>query len=351
MQSPAYIAVAGQPGVLGAGVTNFFNFVGPLLFPGKWTHVDPGQNFVFNNGFSQPGGSPGQLNEHNTSFTTGIDFKVTPDMLLYANVSKGFKAGSFGTISAATTAQYVPVTQESLIDYEVGFKASLADRRVNITGAAFYYDYKNKQLRAKVVDPLFGSLDALVNVPKSRVTGAEIQFDARPVQGLVLNIAGTYLHSEIKEFVGAVGQTSGTVNGVPVILPVNASFAGTPLPFTPKFSVTAGFDYTFHVASQLDTFIGAQASHQTETSGVLIPPTVTTGVAFPVTQDIYYINARTLVNANFGFAGTDNRWRVQFWGKNILNKYYWTNTTLDSDTIVRYTGRPREIGVTVSAKF
>src|SRR3546814_10374147 len=74
---------------------------------------------------------------------------------------------------SGTFAQYAAVTQESLVDYEAGFKTTLFDRKVTLNGGVFYYDYKNKQLRAKIVDPFFNALDGLVNVPKSRVKGAE----------------------------------------------------------------------------------------------------------------------------------------------------------------------------------
>src|SRR3546814_5577105 len=87
--------------------------------------------------------------------------------------SSGPRAGSFPGVSAGTFARYAAVTQESLVDYEAGFKTTLFDRKVTLNGGVFYYDYKNKQLRAKIVDPFFNALDGLVNVPKSRVKGAE----------------------------------------------------------------------------------------------------------------------------------------------------------------------------------
>ncbi|MFD2502514.1 TonB-dependent receptor domain-containing protein [Rhizorhabdus histidinilytica] len=74
--------------------------------------------------------------------------------LFYANVTKGYKAGSFPTIGAATVSQYRPVVQESVIAYEAGFKQELFDRSVLLTGAGFYYDYRNKQLRASSISRL-----------------------------------------------------------------------------------------------------------------------------------------------------------------------------------------------------
>src|SRR3546814_14650757 len=85
-----------------------------------------------------------------------------PDILHYAKVAKGYKAGSVPGVSAVTFAQYAAVTQESLVDYEAGFKTALFDRKVTLNGGVFYYDYKNKQLRAKIVDALLNALDRLV---------------------------------------------------------------------------------------------------------------------------------------------------------------------------------------------
>src|SRR3546814_17963947 len=100
-------------------------------------------------------------------------FRSNEDLLLYVNVSKGYKAGSIPTLAGAIYDAYLPVTQESLLDFEGGFKIQLMDRKLSINGAALYYDYQDKQLRAKVVDSTFGSLEKLVNVPKSNTKGAD----------------------------------------------------------------------------------------------------------------------------------------------------------------------------------
>ena len=77
-------------------------------------------------------------------------------------------------------------TQEKLLAYEAGFKLPLADNRLHVNASAFYYDYKDKQIRGLVIDPVFNQLEKLVNVPKSRINGAEVEITARPVSGLTL---------------------------------------------------------------------------------------------------------------------------------------------------------------------
>src|SRR3546814_183770 len=153
-----------------------------------------------------------KLNEDSTSWSVGVDFKPSEDILLYANVAKGYKAGSAPHLSGAIFDAYAPVKQESLLDYKVGFKAQLMDRRLSINGAAFYYDYKNKQTRAKFVDPIFGALDKLLNVPKSTIKGAEVEINARPVPGLSFTASATYLDAKVKEYTGAIGSQA--ISGV-----------------------------------------------------------------------------------------------------------------------------------------
>src|SRR3546814_7108122 len=74
------------------------------------------------------------------------------------------------------------------------------DRKLSINGAAFYYDYKDKQLRAKFVDPIFGALDKLVNVPKSKIKGAELNVNAQPTSGLTLSGSVTYLDAKVSKY-------------------------------------------------------------------------------------------------------------------------------------------------------
>ncbi len=158
----------------------------------------------------------------------GADYKVNSDVLLYANVSRGYKAGSFPSLSVAADIGLEPVTQESVTAYEAGFKASLADHKVQLNAAAFYYDYKDKQIRGKLRDNTFGALDALINVPKSRIFGAEADITIKPVSGLTINGAITFLDSKITA--GPPAPRNFNIYGF------IDKFQGDPLPFTPKFS-------------------------------------------------------------------------------------------------------------------
>lgn len=333
-------------------LTEFFNLAYGLIYSGAVNVIDPGESIILDNRldangdpvdpstYLTAGAFHGRLNEDSTSWRVGIDFKPNDDLLLYANVSKGYKAGSFPTSAAAVYQGVDAVTQESLIDYEIGFKAQLMNRRVNINGAAFYYDYRDKQLRAKFVDPIFGALDRLQNVPKSEVKGAELEISARPANGLTLSASATYLDAKVKRYLGTVDFF---IDDLGLRQPINASFKGVRLPFAPKFQYSLRADYEFPLSSALDGFVGAGINGQSKSIGIL--------TVSPEDRDIYKIRAYNLVNANAGIRSSDGRWSIGVWGKNIFDKYYWTNTVQSSDVVIRYAGRPAEYGITLGFRY
>lgn len=116
------------------------------------------------------------LNEDNISWRTSLSWKPNADTMLYATVARGYKAGSFTVLSAIFAAQQEPARQETVLSYEAGFKLSAADRKIQLTGSGFYYDYQDKQITGGILILPFGALPRLQNIPKAgiwRRTGSD----------------------------------------------------------------------------------------------------------------------------------------------------------------------------------
>lgn len=291
-----------------------------------------------------PGAFKGTLNEDNVSWHVGVDYKPNHNTIVYANIAKGYKAGSFPIASAATWEQFLPVKQESLLDYDVGFRLTAFDRALALDGALFYYDYKNKQMRSKLVDPIFGVLDYLQNIPKSRMVGGELSATYRPpaIEGLILNVSGTQIFSEITKFTGY--SASGVIT----------DFKGSTIPYTPKFEIRGTADYSWRMGS-LTPFAGLAVTYRTKAvaniggvRGIIPPPNFASSVPF---EETYTIPAYALLDLRVGVRGPDDAWSVTVFGKNVLDKYYITNIATDYDTLARYAGQPATYGVTIAGKF
>ena len=104
----------------------------------------------------------------------------------------------------------------------------MLDHKLTFTGAAFYYDYRDKQLKGRAPDPIFVSLDALVQIPKSYVEGLELQIDARPIQGLTLSIGGTLIKTNYYIAVTSFGGTPWYFSGrIPMLAARRRPSAGS----------------------------------------------------------------------------------------------------------------------------
>lgn len=285
-----------------------------------------------------PDGVPGiytaSLDQNNTSWRGSISWKPDSDTLLYANVTKGYKAGTFGTLPAVSSAQLKPVTQESVVAYEAGFKLSLADRKLDISGAAFYYDYSDKQIQGFVLVPPFGNLPALVNIPKSRLAGAEFNITARPVRGLRLTGSVTYLDSKVSDSAILPSPFGNTIDVK------NEAF-----PATPKWQLQSDAEYDFPLSPTVSGFVGASGTWRSRTSAQFGADAGPAG-----TQDYFKIKGYGLLDLRAGVE-IGERYRVQVYGRNVTNTQYWNNVTHIYDTFDRVTGMPATYGMMFSARL
>ncbi len=267
------------------------------------------------------------LVEDNVSWRGNISWKPNDDVHLYTNVTRGYKSGSFSNLPLVFSSQYQPVTQESVTAYEAGFKFSLLDRMLQLSGAGFYYDYKDKQILGTVFTSL-GILPGLVSVPKSHITGAELNATLRPTQGLTLNAGATWIDTKVR---------SNFVTLDP--LGNNIDVRGYRFPITPQWQLSSDVGYEFPLSGSLSAFVGGSVNYRSST-----PATFGGGSEFT-------LPAYTLVDLRAGVDVGDGRYRVELWGRNIFDEFYTVNAMKVIDTIARVTGQPATYGVRFSANF
>ena len=289
-------------------------------------------------GAGTPGRFLSQLNEDNVSWRGELDWKPYEQTLIYGSVSKGYKQGGFLTQSAATFKQLLPVTQESVEAYEIGFKMTLAERRVQVNGASFYDDYRNKQLEVETADPVFGILPALQNIPKSSIKGGELSIDALLVRGLRAGIDATYLDTKVEQYVGI------NLNGV------STNYSGSQLPFAPTFDVAGNLDYDAAIGNGLTAFGGATVRYQTSTMAEIGGNNPVT-LAFGETDTPFHISPYALTDVRAGIGASDGKWKVSLYGKNIFDRFYYTNVVSLTNSISRYAGFPAMYGIAASVRF
>ena len=302
------------------------------VLSGSPTVVAPFGCLTFNDLTAKPGLVRRNLNEDNVSWRVGLDWKPSEEMLLYVNATKGYKSGSFSIVPAIFESQFQPVTQEAVLAYDAGVKLSLADRRVQLTGAVFYYDYKNKQLLGFYDSGPFGQLPKLINIPKSRVYGAEIEGTIRPVDGLVLSGGVTYVNSRVRS-----DPRAPDVPLDPFAQPT--SYIGEAFPNTPKWQAVLDAEYSFALNRSLNAVVGGSATH------------LSSSYAAFGESPIFLMPSYTVFDVRAGVESADERWRLQLWGRNIGNKLYLTNVQHLIDSVARTVGMPATYGVSLAYRY
>ena len=303
-------------------------FFAPI--PGN-TEAGPGQCTTWTSNVDPirlPNGVNSTLDQGNTPWRIGLNWKPDRDTLVYANITKGFKAGSFTPVPAVTAAQLAPVTQESVLAYEVGAKSGFFANRVLVSAAAFHYDYQNKQILGYELIAPFGPLPALLNVPKGSVDGAEAELTLRPIKALRLTGGVSYVDSSVD---------SATPGFDPYANPI--TLKGEAFPNAPKWQYVLDGQYDFAATTALNAYVGGGITARSSTYA-----------AFGEDPN-FRIKGYALLSLRAGLESADGHWRLQIFGNNVTDKFYVINVSHLTDTVDRTTGMPATFGVTLGYRY
>lgn len=275
------------------------------LIPGSFTDVDATTGRTFS--------------KDNLSGKVGLDYEPGPDILLYASYSRGYRGSAFNAQALFDPSELTVAKPETISAYEAGFKSQLFGRMLQLNGAVFYYDYKNQQFVD--IDPI-SAAQRLVNLPQSRILGAELEMVAHPTHTLQLNGSIGFLDTEVKE-----GSLQGN------------SIVGNELANAPEFNLTFGGKWNIIELESGSLNLHVDGNYSTRRWFEL--------------QNYLDQKAYALVNGRLSFKGADDRWEVSVWGKNIFNKLYFTSRLDVSNFgfITNHLGAPRTYGASLDYKF
>ncbi len=243
----------------------------------------------------------------NTSPTLGADFHVTPDMMLYASFSKGYKTGSWTTRLSAPHPVFDPSLDfdpEFAKAYEVGLKSELIDHKLRLNLAAFHTDYSGIQLNSQQ-----GISPTLVNAGDARIYGFEAEAEAVLGNGFVLNASFGYTNAKYTSLNNVLDNGALlTLSSCP--LRTSDTTSACDLPKTPKYKFYVGPQYTMSLAGGASVTFNADYTHTAELFNDL------------GNEELLKRDATNLVNASVTYAAQDDKWALSFGGTNLSDERY-----------------------------
>lgn len=272
------------------------------------------------------------------SYTAGLDYKVTDDILIYAKTAKGFRSGG-QNLRAPNASAFLPFQPEIAYSYEIGFKSEFFDRRVRLNMAAYTTDVNNIQRTTLISVPpippstVAGTATILSNAGKARFRGVEAELTALVFPGFTISASGALVDPKYVSFADLSGDRS------------FERFTGVA-----KQQFALGADYKGNLSDSVKV-----ALHVDYTWRSSIATSEYNFVANP--QNAAIIAATTApalgeVGARAGITFNDN-YEIAVYGRNLTNNRSYVQNLLVAPLgyITGIRNQPATYGLTASVKF
>ncbi len=277
------------------------------------------------------------------SWTFSLDYKATPDLLLYATTRGSWRVGGYNpfvptgsgadnTQTAATGGNYFP--PQTVRDVEFGFKfdGQIGGMPVRLNSDFFYVWAKNIEKTGTTV--IGGRVTSTtLSVPAGEIWGLETEAMIKPASWLTFSGNATYN-------VGTYTDREAVIFGVPVVY--------NTFPDTPKFSGTLNMDITHELAGNAGTLryhadiFGQTSFHLTSFGDTFVPGDTVPGYVIA--------NMRLDWQNPLGTKGIT----ASVFLKNVTDKLYFTGGgggVQANGTNSLNLGQPRTYGFVLRAEF
>ncbi len=266
----------------------------------------------------------------NFSWKINAQYRPSKDIMVYANVSTGFKSGGFTGAATTATVATKAFNPEKATNYEVGAKLDLFDRRLRLNTSTFYIDYSDLQV-TRFFQPVGSNFGEFIteNAATAEIKGVEVELTARPVEWLEVGGTYAYLDAKYKSFFGTP-DISGT-----------GDFSGNRLRQAPK-NVWSAYVQLSHELSWGDVLTANVSGRHQDKS-------FTNADNNPL--DV--IPAYTLGDAWVSWRSANKKWELQAWVKNFTDEAWRSHVyTQRGDRIAFGTfGAPRQYGLTLTFDY
>ena len=285
--------------------------------------------------------------------TIGLRYAVDESRTVYMKYSHGWKGAQFnfrdGRVSLAVTDQADP---EIIDAFEFGFEGNWWEDRITVSGAFFWYIYKNYQVFTFINDA--GSIPqrVVINADDAALYGAELETKIEPIDGLVAEVRFGWLESQFLDFTDAGVRRTESQGNRRIV----NDFNGNPLPNAPQFKVSGSLSYDFELgrigsltprydfAWSDDVFFDPSGGRGSpDSNGEIFLPKNTIGQ-----------EALILHNIRLTYAVEGGNLEISGWVRNLTNEVYKTlafDASAGPGLVGNLLGDPRTYGLSARVTF
>ncbi len=254
-------------------------------------------------------------------FTFGVEFEPINTALLYAKVSRGYRAGGYN-LRGTSEVDLDTFEPEQVTAYEVGAHAELLDQHLRLNLAVYRSMFDDIQLLERVPAP-GGALPLPLtqNGGRAHIDGGELEISALLSD---LRLAGT---------LGITDAKYTHIDPRVVDVTVDSKFLQTP-------------DATASVAADLPIVVGSREIN------LHADYSWRDDVAFQYDpRSLAHQDAYGLLNAMISVQFDPSNIELRLWGRNLTDRHYLVRATDSVSLVTAMPGDPRTYGVSLMYRF
>ncbi len=282
-------------------------------------------------------------------------YHMSDNVNLYGSISKGYKAGGSSVGNNTNTPNSDPFIvgfdEETLWNYEVGFKSELANDRVRLNGALFFLDWTDLQMEAfRFLTPgdLSSNFEQTINIDDAEATGIELELLALVSDNLTLGATLGVLDTEI------TSDSTAEITGGFVV-----DLKGEDIPKAPELTMSAFAEYAWNLNSGAEAWVRVEFIHRDGqysdveglTNAQTRGPSPNQGLVRALASEFPYKSPDyDIWNIRGGF--NFEKWSLTAFVENASDEEYYTGTQENFGASgIRLRPHPRVIGASLQYDF
>jgi len=235
------------------------------------------------------------------------DYAINDSSNIYVRFASGFRAQSIQGRDVAFLEFPTVAKPETIMSYELGYKADLVDDRLRLNASVFYYNLDDMQL--SIIGGATNS-NQVINADKGTATGFELDLQWLINDNFMATFGAAYNDTEIKDEGLSVVPCGSTLCEAWQYRDENGqvSIDGNPFPRTPKTNYSLTLRYGMPIGDDGEFFV------------------FTDWVYYGKIQMALYYTPEFETNNQFegglrvGYRNTRNDWEVALFGRNITDE-------------------------------
>ena len=259
-----------------------------------------------------PAAAGASTTNNDVSGRATLQYEPSDTAMIYATVSRGYKAPAIGTNRGTATV----VQPETVMNYEVGIKSQWFDHAVTLNINAFLEKFTNFQTQTQVIGTDGVVRNILANAQGLKSPGVEVEARWRVLSKLSLSSSMAYTPTKYTSFLTTCYALQPLLSA-----PGNGCYlqpgtttrvyqaSGQSAIYAPKVTLTAGIDYEKNISGDQAIFFNATYSHRSSAYSVAGDPNT-------------IIPGYGLFNGTLGVGPQDGRWRIGLYWRNLFDEKF-----------------------------